>query len=283
MFNRLRFFFAAKLNGLMNKTENPAESLDYAYQRQVDELQVIRSGLVQVVSARKRIELEAASLQEKADTLYRQAQRAFELGKEDLARQALERRAELSEPLRRLEAEQAEQSETEAQLNESIEKFGARLREFAIAKEIRKAQYDAAQARVRVGECLTGVSKVMTESFAALERADDQIADLKARAGALDELLASGRLDAWGPDSFQTQIEAAERESQVNAELAQIKEQLGLGAGSGPAGELPSPDPLAALQLAPVAAVERDNEIERMAEMVQVATQIHDAVERDNA
>ena len=79
----------------MDKAEDPRATLDYSYERQLDLLQEMRSGIADVTTARKRIELQAEQIQGSAGKLERQAAQALEQQREDLARYALARRAAL--------------------------------------------------------------------------------------------------------------------------------------------------------------------------------------------
>jgi phage shock protein A len=74
----------------------------------------------------------------------------------------------------------------------------------------------------------------------AIQRAEDKTAQMQARAGAIDELLASGALDTPGDlgrgDDISRELEAMSSESDVERELAALKAGStpeGLPAGSG--------------------------------------------------
>ena len=58
-----------------------------------------------------------------------------------------------------------------------------------------KASYTAAEAQTKVGEAVSGISDSTRSAGATMQRAQDKIAGMQARAGAIDELLASGALD----------------------------------------------------------------------------------------
>jgi phage shock protein A len=67
-----------------------------------------------------------------------------------------------------------------------------------------------------------------------MQRAQDKIAGMQARAGAIDELLASGALDdlSHPVDDIQKELDKVSSTSQVDNELAALKAELGTGGGA---------------------------------------------------
>ena len=101
---------------------------------------------------------------------------------------------------------------------------------FRTRKETIKAAYTAAEAQTRVGEAVSGISEEMGDIGMAMQRAQDKTEQMQARAGALDELLASGVLqDATlpgGRDDVQSQLDALTAGDDADGELARMKAQL---------------------------------------------------------
>ena len=99
-------------------------------------------------------------------------------------------------------------------------------------KETLKASYTAAQAQTQVGEAISGISKSMGDAGGAMQRAQDKIASMQARAGAIDELLASGALnDLDHPvDDIQAQLDKVGSSTQIDHELAALRAELATSA-----------------------------------------------------
>ena len=97
VFKRMSSIFQAKANKALDKAEDPRETLDLSYEKQLEQLTKVRKSVADVATARKRIELQAADLQKQADKLQGQAKAALEQNNEELAREALTRRAALGE------------------------------------------------------------------------------------------------------------------------------------------------------------------------------------------
>src|SRR6478752_1358422 len=161
---RVSLVFKAKANKALDKMEDPRETLDYSYQRQLELLTKVRRGVADVATSRKRVELQMNQLQQQSNKLEDQARKALGMGREDLARGALERKAS-----------------AQGQLNDL------------------QVQY----------------------------------AQMQARAGAIDELMASGALDdAVGGqrDDIQSELDMMSASSDVESELSRLKGEITAGA-----------------------------------------------------
>jgi phage shock protein A len=230
-FKRIGGIFQAKANKVLDKAEDPRDTLDLSYEKQLEQLQKVRRGVADVATARKRLELQAQGLQKQADKLQTQAKAALQQGNEDLAREALSRRAALGEQLGELKTQHDQISEQEQKLIDTSQQLQTRVEQFRTKKETLKASYTAAEASTKVGEAVSGISDSMGNSGAAMQRAQDKIASMQARAGAMDELLASGALnDLSTPvDDIQKELDKVTSTSQVDNELAALKLELGTG------------------------------------------------------
>jgi phage shock protein A len=242
--------FRSKANKALDKMEDPRDTLDLSYERQVEQLTKVRRGVADVATARKRIELQAQGLQKQADKLQGQAKAALAQGNEDLAREALARRAALGEQLTELKTQHDQITEQEQKLVSTSQTLQARVEQFRTQKETLKATYTAAEAQTKVGEAVSGISTSSKDAGATMQRAQDKIASMQARAGAIDELLASGALEDLSTpvDDIQKELDKVSSTNQVDNELAALKAELGTGGGGGggSAAALPSADAVAA-------------------------------------
>ena len=230
LFQRAHDIVAAKANKALDSAENPNEMLDYSYQQMLDQITRVRQGLVDVAASRKRIELQEQQLQHTVAHLTDQAQAALGQGREDLAREALSRKAAAQQQIDGMEAQHQELEEQQARLEQTLSKLQERVNNFRSQKEVIKAQYTAAQASAGVNAEAAGISGEFGDSGAAIARAQDKIANMQARAGALDELLQSGVLEDVGGDTddIQQELDEAGSTAQVDKELAAMKAQLAI-------------------------------------------------------
>lgn len=236
---RLSGIVQGKANKLLDKAEDPREALDLSYQKQLESLQKVRRSVADVTTAKKRIELQASQLQGQADKLQQQAKAALGQGNEDLAREALARRSALAEQLTDLQTQHQQVAGQEAKLVDTAQKLQAQVDSFRTKKETMKATYTAAEAQTKIGEAVSGISESMSDAGMSMQRAQDKIDGMQARAGAMDELLASGALTNLSApvDDIQAQLDKISSTSEVDNQLAAMKAEIGAG---GPAGELSS-------------------------------------------
>jgi phage shock protein A len=222
----------AKWNSLLNRAENPNETLDYSYEKQLESLQNVKRGIADVVTAKKRLQLQTQQLEQNVVKLDGQARTAVAANREDLARQALERKSGIQQQLQDLDVQVKQLEDQQEKLVANEKQLSARIEQFRSQKEVIKAQYSAAEAQVRIGEAATGIGKEVENTGLAIQRAKDKTEQMQARASAMDELITSGDLEELGSDKTQLDRELAQlaSQSQVDSELEKIKAEVDSGA-----------------------------------------------------
>ncbi|WEV28242.1 PspA/IM30 family protein [Streptomyces sp. 71268] len=233
---RMGMIFRAKANKALDRAEDPRETLDYSYQKQLELLQKVRRGVADVATSRKRLELQLNQLQGQSSKLEEQGRKALALGREDLAREALSRRAALQQQVTDLETQHQTLQGEEEKLTLAAQRLQAKVDAFRTKKETIKATYTAAQAQTRIGEAFSGISEEMGDVGMAIQRAEDKTAQLQARAGAIDELLASGALDDQSglaaKDDIAAELDRISGGTDVEIELQRMKAELAGGSGA---------------------------------------------------
>jgi len=228
MLSRMSTIVKSKMNRILDSAENPNETLDFAYEKQLEMLRGVKRGVVEMVAAKHRIQQQATSLEANVARLSEQAGQAIEAGREDLAKLALQRKQVavielqgLSEQINGMEMEQEKLTAAEQRLQ-------AKVTAFRTKKEIIKAQYTAAQAQVRIGSALSGLSEEMGDISLAVERAETKTENLRSRAGAIDELSQLGVLNDFSgsQDPLSRELEAITSAQSVEDELAALKSGL---------------------------------------------------------
>src|SRR5437899_12625615 len=229
--NRFSTLLKQKVNTLLDKYEDPKEALDYSYIQQVETLNRLRRNIAEVVTAKKRLEMQKVRLWDNVRNLDEQAHRAVDSNREDLAKLALERKNAnllqtqgLDKQITEMQAEQQKLEDTERRLSTKVEEFKSK-------KEVIKAQYSAAEAQVRIKENVTGISEEMTDVGMAMSRAEDKTEKMKAKAQALDEMIDSGVLTDYTSTSatsgsgsdIEGELQKMTVKSSVDEELAKLK------------------------------------------------------------
>ena len=231
LMKRVQTIFQAKSNAALNKMEDPRQTLDLSYEQQLENLTKVKRAVADVATARKRVEIQAEQLNAQGDKLAGQAKAALAQNNEPLAREALTRREAIAAQLQDLDTQHATIVEQEEKLTETAQRLQSEVEAFRTKKETIKASYTAAEASAHVSEAVSGISTSMGDAGAAMQRAQDKVAEMQARSGALDELLASGALTdlTSSTDDIQAQLNKAGASSNVDAQLAALKSQMAEG------------------------------------------------------
>ena len=231
LMNRIYTLIRQKLNINLDKHEDPRQALDYSYMKQAEMLNKLRRDIAEVVTAKKRLEMQKMRLWDNIRTLDEQAHRSVDSNREDLAKLALERKNAnllqaqgLDKQITEMQVEQQKLEDTERRLSTKVEEFKSK-------KEIIKAQYSAAEAQVRIKENVTGISEEMTDVGMAMNRAEDKTEKMKAKAQALDEMIDSGVLTDYTSTSatngsgndIEGELQKMTVKSSVDEELAKLK------------------------------------------------------------
>jgi len=234
---RMSTVIKSKISRLLDKSEDPGETLDYGYQKQVELLQNVKKGIADVVTSKKRLQMQSTKLEQSVVKLDTQARQAISQGREDLARAALERKTVAQTELQSLDTQIKELEAQQEQLTANEKKLRTKIETFRTKKEVIKAQYSAAEAQVKISEAANGVGEEMADLGLAIQRAEDKTEQMKARAGAVEELEAAGTFDdltqlGGGQDDIDRELAALGAGSQVDDELSKMKAELGSGGGA---------------------------------------------------
>ena len=229
MLSRMSTIVKSKMSRILDNAENPNETLDYSYEKQLEMLRDVKRGVVQMVTAKRRIQQQATVVQSNMAKLDSQARQAMEAGREDLARLALQRKQASLIELQGLDEQISQMEMEQEKLTVAEQRLTAKVAAFRTKKETIKAQYNAAQAQVRIGEALSGVSEEMGDLTLAMERAENKTEHMRARAGAIDELSTIGMLDDFSgtrQDDISRELEQLTSSQNVEDELASLRTSL---------------------------------------------------------
>jgi phage shock protein A len=242
MSGRFSTVIKAKISKLLDRAEDPSETLEYSYQKQMELLQNVKKGIADVVTSKKRLQLQQQKLEQQVVKLDTQARQALAAGREELARTALERKQFAQTELQSLDQQVAELEAQQQGLIDKEQTLRGKIDQFRTKKEVIKAQYSAAEASVKIGEAATGVGEEMADVGLAMQRALDKTENMRARANAMDELEAAGAFDdnlqlGSGGDDIDRQLAQLTSSTQVDDDLERMKAELGQGTSQPALGE----------------------------------------------
>jgi phage shock protein A len=233
LMSRAATVIKAKFSKLLDRAEDPSETLDYSYEQQLQLLQNVKRGVADVVTSKKRLQLQTSQLEQSIVKLETQAREALAAGREDLARAALERKTLVQQQLQGLDQQVAQLEGQQEKLVASEKQLSAKIEAFRSQKEVIKAQYSAAEAQVRIGEAATGIGEQMADTGLAIQRAQDKTEQMQARASAVEELVEAGTLEDFtsgGQTELDRELAQISASHQVDSELEKLKAEVGAGA-----------------------------------------------------
>ena len=197
MSGRFSTVIKAKINRMLDKAEDPAETLEYSYQKQMELLQNVKKGIADVVTSKKRLQLQ----QQKLEQQVRQAGHAGPPGARAEPRGSRARRAgaQAVRPDRAAGRSTRRSQELETQQQSLVDKEAqaAYARSTSSAPRRRSSRRSTRPPRppVKISEAASGVGEEMADVGMAMQRAVDKTENMRARANAMDELEASGAFD----------------------------------------------------------------------------------------
>ena len=245
LMSRMTMIFKAKASKALDNAENPNETLDYSYERQLELLRQTKESVATVATAKTRLQLQASKLADSVATLEQQASAALAAGREDLARAALERKALAQQQLTGLDTQASELAAQQQKLSDTERRLAVKVESFRTQKEVLKAQYSAAEAQAKIADAQTGLSEEFADVGLAVDRAKDKTEQMQARASAMNELIDSGVLNdatlAGGSD-LDRQLAQVGAAKSVEDDLARLRSQLSL---PGPKAQIEPPSPSA--------------------------------------
>ena len=230
LLSRILMIFKAKASSAIDKAEDPREVVEYAYNQQQELLRKTKQGLIEVAASRVRLEQQAKKLQSQVPKNEEQARKALKMGREDLARIALQRKQSLMAEVTELERQVVEVTQEERGLARTEQELAARIEEFRIRRDSISARYSAAKAQVKVTEALSGVSGEFADLGMALGRAVEKTERMQARASAVGSLIETGSLalPGHGTDPVERDLLKVTVDQSVEDELAALKGQMDL-------------------------------------------------------
>ncbi len=228
LLSRLTATIKAKISKILDTVEDPRETLDYSYKRQLELQTDVKKGVANVITSKKRLELQKSKLEANVATLNDQAREAVAAGRDDLASIALQRKMDMMGQIDSLTTQIADLDRQEQKLIDTSRKLDTKIELFRTEKETIKAQYSAAEAKVKITEATTGLGEEMADVGYAVQRAKDKTDEMTARSEALDEMVDQGTLDdvMGNQDKVSQELTKIKNDSAVKQELETLKQEV---------------------------------------------------------
>ena len=216
--DRLTRLLRANINDLIDQAEDPEKMIDQILREMHEGIVMARAQVAAMIAQEKELELDSAETKKLADEWGRKAERAVTAGKDDLAREALRRKRDNEENSLIYGEQLGVQAQTVTKLKDQLRQLEAKYQATLGARDTLVARQRRARAQRQVAETIVVFTPL--DSSSELDRMERKIRSEEAHAMAAIEM---------GEDSFESQLQALEGASDVEAELDALKKSLGSG------------------------------------------------------
>ena len=225
IFKRMKKVFEAKMSKFVDEVEDPEELLDISLQEMKEHLQQVQKSLLELTTIKKGLEKDLDDVKDKVELAQEQAQTAMDIEKEELARAALEKKADLNDKKTILKTK-IEKIENKIEVIKSNKKtLAEQIKKLETKREELTFINKSDDAQLEVKEIITGASSDITDLNGQIERAEEKIRKKEAKLSAIDELVADGELinDFNSEDDIEKSLNQIERDSKIEEELANLR------------------------------------------------------------
>jgi len=224
--DRLSRLIRANVNDLIDQAEDPEKMIDQILREMQENIVMARAQVASMIAQEKELEMDAAETSKIADERGKKAERAVTAGKDDLAREALRRKRDNQENSSIYRDQLGVQAQAVTKLKEQLRQLEAKYQATLGSRDVLMARQRRARAQRQVAESVVVFTPL--DSASELDRMERKIRSEEAHAAAALEM---------GDESFDSQMQALEGDSDVEDELQALKQSLGTGgAASLPAG-----------------------------------------------
>tara|TARA_B100000609_G_scaffold140525_1_gene112799 strand:- start:361 stop:1245 length:885 start_codon:yes stop_codon:yes gene_type:complete len=188
VFKRISRLFKSYLNAWISKAEDPEKILEQVV---IDMRQQLRDAQQRVASAiadEKRLQKQMMEAEKQSASWEKKAMRAVQLDNDDLAREALKRKAQYDELASEYRKQWGLQKAAVEHLKTSLHELNQKIEEAARQKEILIARKKRAEAQKMIQDTMVGMSD--NSAFETLERMSKRVDGMEAEAEAYNEVSA---------------------------------------------------------------------------------------------
>ena len=217
--DRVATVIKSNLNHLINKAEDPEKMLDQILIQMRQQLVEAKREVAVAIADEKRLAAQLEAELEQVREWERRATMAVQKGEDDLAREALRRKADHEQIAIGYKKQwDAQQASTE-NLKNALRALSQKIEEAGRKKNLLVARQKRAEAQKHIHEVMTGLTD--TSAFESFDRMTARVEQIEAQAGAAVEL--SQELSG---DTMEQRFRALESSTDVEQELHALKAKV---------------------------------------------------------
>lgn len=234
LFSRLGTLIRSNINELINRAEDPEKMLNQVLVDMKQQLIEAKKQVAIAIADEKRIKKQWEQEAGKAAEWEKKAMLALKAGDEQLARAALQRKADHDEVAAQLKDQWEAQKNSVEQLKVALRGLDSKIEEAKRKRNLLVSRQKRAEAQRTINETLSSINS--TSAFDTFDRMSDRVTQLEAEAeatseigGALQEGSLESQFKALEAGNVDDALEALKRKMALTAGKSEDPRQLGAG------------------------------------------------------
>lgn len=219
LLDRVATVIKSNLNYLINKAENPEKMLDQILLQMREQLVEAKREVAVAIADEKRLEAQLEAELEQVREWERRAMLAVQKNDDELAREALRRKADHEKIAIGYKQQWDAQKASTENLKNALRALSQKIEEAARKKNLLIARQKRAEAQKHIHEVMTGLSD--TSAFEAFDRMATKVEQIEAQASASVEIAQE-----LSGDTLEQRFRALEGSSDVDQELLALKARM---------------------------------------------------------
>ncbi len=218
IFSRITDIFKANVNDVLDKAEDPEKMLKQMVIEMEESVNKTTLSVASAIANEKSLERKLQKARNEMADWEQKAIQALNVGREDLARSALEKKAIFQRNVKDLEPIYLQAKESSQKMRVQLDALKAKLDEARTRQSTLIARSQAAKTQKQLAQAFSGVG---SDAFSKFEKYEGKVEKLEAEAEAFEQLTGA---DTKLEDEFKQ----LSKGSGVEDELQKLKAKMGL-------------------------------------------------------
>jgi phage shock protein A len=216
IFSRIRDLLSANINAMLDAAEDPEKMADEYLRQLNNELYEAKTSVAAAMADATKLNTKEAQYLAETEQWSNKAEAALRAGNEELAKAALGRKVHAQKLAQQYTEQSNAQDQQVEQLQQALVQLETRIAEVRAKKELIVAKKNRAQTQEAIQRAARGIGDL--GALDKLDRLEERVDDRLAKADAMAKLEG---------DTLESKFRDLERDTEVDAELEELKRKLG--------------------------------------------------------
>ncbi|SFD60916.1 phage shock protein A (PspA) family protein [Lentibacillus persicus] len=218
-FKRVSTVVGSELNAMIDKAEDPVKMLDQYMRDMESDIREADSAVAKQVANEKMLKRKTDDAQAKVEKRQNQAEQAIEADDEDLAKRALEDKADLEHQAELLKESWEQANQDTSELQHKLDEMKKEYQQMKLKKDALQARAETAKTKTKMNRTMSAIGS--DDSRKGFERMEEKVLQYEAEADTSEDYSHESRSLDKAFERLNT------NNSKVNDELAELKKKMG--------------------------------------------------------